>query len=59
MSQAKTEPAAGDEDIDRIFELASTLHTNFYENSYIAAHMERGLHDIETFITMLQPSFNE
>ena len=36
----------GDEHIDRLFELASALHTNFYEDWYGASRVERGLRDI-------------
>ena len=49
----------GDEDIDRLFDLASALHTNFYEDWYGAGRVERGLRDIEIFIDKLQPSVNE
>ena len=49
----------GDEDIDRRFEVASILHTNFYEGWYGAGSVERGLRDIEIFIDKLQPSVNE
>ena len=33
----------GDEDIDRLFEVAIVLHTNFYEGWYGAGRVERGL----------------
>ena len=46
----------GDENIDRLFELASALHTNFYEDWYGAGRVERGLRDIETFLDKLEPS---
>ena len=49
----------GDEDIDRLFEVASILHTNFCEGWYGAGRVERGLRDIEIFIDKLQPSVNE
>ena len=48
----------GDEDIDRLLELASALHTNFYEDWYGAGRVERGIRDIETFFDNLQPSIN-
>ena len=40
----------GDEDIDRRFEVASILHTNFCEGWYSAGRVERGLRDIKIFI---------
>ena len=46
---------AGDEDIDRLFELASALHINFYEDWYGAGRVERGLRDVETFLDKLEP----
>ena len=46
---------AGDDDIDRLFELASALHTNFYEDWYGAGRVARGLRDIETFLNKLEP----
>ena len=49
----------GDEDIDRLFEVASIRHTNFYEGWYGTGRVERGLRDIEIFIDKLQPSVNE
>ena len=49
----------GDEDIDRIFELASALHTNFYEDWYRTGRIQHGLRDIETFLDELQQSVNE
>ena len=49
----------GDEDIDRLFEVASIRHTNFYESWYGTGGVERGLRDIEIFIGKLQPSVNE
>ena len=44
---------AGDDDIDRLFELAGGLHTNFYEDWYGAGRIERGLRDVETFLDKL------
>ena len=46
---------AGDEDIDRLFELASALHINSYEDWYGAGRVERGLRDVETFLDKLEP----
>lgn len=45
---------AGDEDIDRLFELASALHINFYEDWYGVGRVERGLRDVETFLDKLE-----
>ena len=38
----------GDDDVDRLFELASAMHTNFYEDWYGVGRVERGLRDVET-----------
>ena len=46
---------AGDEDVDRLFELASALHINFYEDWYGAGRVERGLRDVESFLNKLEP----
>ena len=46
---------AGDDDIDRLFELASALHTNFYEDWYGAGRVERGLNDVEQLLDKLEP----
>ena len=46
---------AGDDDIDRLFELAGGLHTNFYEDWYGAGRVARGLSDVETFLDKLEP----
>ena len=45
----------GDDDVDRLFELASAMHTNFYEDWYGAGRVERGLRDVETFLDKLEP----
>ena len=45
----------GDSDIDRLFELASGLHTNFYEDWYGAGRVQRGLADVESFLNKLEP----
>ena len=45
----------GDDDVDRLFELASAMHTNFYEDWYDAGRVERGLGDVETFLDKLEP----
>lgn len=44
----------GDYDIDRLFELASGLHINFYENWYGAGRVTRGLGDVKTFLDKLE-----
>ena len=44
----------GDYDIDRLFELASGLHINFYENWYGAGRVTRGLGDVKTFSDKLE-----
>ena len=49
----------GDEDIDRLFDLAIALHNNFYEGWYDTGRVERGLRDIETLLDKLQTSVNE
>ena len=49
----------GDEDIDRLFELASALHTNFYEDWYGAGRAVRGLRDIETLLDNPEPSVSK
>ena len=46
---------AGDDDIDRLFELASALHTNFYEDWYGAGRVKRGLNDVEQLLDKLEP----
>ena len=49
----------GDEDIDRLFDLAIALHNNFYKDWYDTGRVERGLRDIETLLDKLQTSVNE
>ena len=44
-----------DYDIDRFFELASGLHTNFLENWYGAGRVTRGLRDVKMFLDKLEP----
>jgi hypothetical protein len=46
---------ADDADIDRLFELASGLHTNFYEDWYGRGQVQRGLHDVESFLDKIEP----
>ena len=45
----------GDDDVDRLFELASAMHANFHEDWYGAGRVERGLSDVETFLDKLEP----
>ena len=45
----------GDEDIDRLFDVASALHVNFYENWYRARRVQRGVRDVETLLDKLEP----
>ena len=46
---------ADDADIDRLFELASGLYTNFYEDWYGTGRVQRGLHDVESFLGKIEP----
>lgn len=46
---------ADDADIDRLFELASGLHTNFYEDWYGTGRVQRGLQDVESFLDKIEP----
>ena len=45
----------GDDDIARLFDVASALHVNFYEDWSSAGRVARGLRDIETFLDKLEP----
>ncbi len=45
----------GDDDVDRLFELASAMHANFYEDWYGAGRVGRGLSAVETFLDKLEP----
>ena len=45
----------GDTDIRRLFQVASDLHTNFYENLYDAEFIGDGLDDIRTLLDKLDP----
>ena len=47
----------GDDDIGRLFELASAMHINFYEDWYGASRVERGLRDVESLLDKLEPLF--
>ena len=45
----------GDEEIDRLFDVASALHVNFYENWYRARRVQRGIRDVEALLDKLEP----
>ena len=45
----------GDDDIDRLFKVASALHVNFYEDWSSAASIARGLEDIARLVSKLEP----
>ena len=45
----------GDADIRRLFQIASDLHTNFYENMYDAEFIADGLDDVRTLLDKLDP----
>ena len=45
----------GDADIRRLFQIASDLHTNFYENMYDAEFIADGLEDVRTLLDKLDP----
>jgi hypothetical protein len=43
----------GDTKLFNLFGVASSLHTNFYENWSPAREVEAGLHDVEQFVDKL------
>ncbi len=45
----------GDQEIRRIFQVANSLHVNFYENWEDTQNVAEGLDDIERFIAKLEP----
>ena len=45
----------GDDDIGRLFHVASALHVNFYENWDNPQSIARGLDDIARLLQKLQP----
>jgi len=45
----------GDQDIRRLFGVASSLHVNFYENWMSAEYVQGGLDDVRRLLEMLQP----
>ena len=46
---------AGDEDMARLFDVASALHVNFYENWNSARRVRRGLRDVGLLLDKLEP----
>ena len=48
----------GDQDIRRLFQVASDLHTNFYENLYDVHFVKAGLEDVRLFLDKLEPLLN-
>ena len=44
----------GNQDIRRLFNAASTLHVNFYENWMSAEYVQSGLEDVRRLLEMLQ-----
>ena len=45
----------GDDDIRRCFQVASSLHVNFYENWDTPHNVEAGLRDVERLLVKLGP----
>ena len=43
------------QDIRRLFNAASTLHVNFYENWMSAEYVQGGLEDVRSLLELLQP----
>lgn len=43
------------EDIRRWFQVAGSLHTNFYENWEESGSIEEGLNDVERLLNALEP----
>ena len=48
----------GDREIDRLYRVASDLHTNFYEDVDSADAVSLGLDDIQTLLDKLEPLLN-
>ena len=46
---------AGDEDMARLFDVASALHVNFYESWNSARRVRRGLRDVGLLLDKLEP----
>ena len=45
----------GDQDIRRLFQVANSLHVNFYENWEDPQNVAEGLQDVEQLIDKLEP----
>ena len=45
----------GDDEVGRLFHIASALHVNFYEDWDNAENVTRGLDDVERFLDRLEP----
>ena len=45
----------GDDEIRRLFHVAGSLHTNFYENWDNASNVAAGLADVRRFLDKLEP----
>ncbi len=45
----------GDEELRRLFDVASALHMNFYEDWRSAGYVGRGLDDVERFLDKMDP----
>ena len=48
----------GDREIERLYRVASDLHTNFYEDVDSADEVSLGLDDIQTLLDKLEPLLN-
>ena len=44
----------GDEELNRLFRLASDLHTNFYEGFYRPGQVRAGLRDVDRFVEKVE-----
>ena len=51
----RLEAERADDNIGRLFDVASSLHINFYENWNSATRVRRGLGDVERFVALLEP----
>ena len=51
----RLEAERSDDNIGRLFDVASSLHINFYENWNGAGRVRRGLADMERFVDLLEP----
>ena len=57
VSRLRAEPGAGD--IRRLFNTASALHENFYENTMQAFEVAEGLDDVEALMDNLMPLLSQ